>query len=577
MVAFYFDFPRPADHFIQITLEIDVSGRDQVVLKIPTWRPGRYQSDRFAKNIRDWQPADENDQALQYSKPDPDTWVVETGRASKLFVKYKYYAYKLDAGNSMLDDNLIYINPLNCCLYDPGFMNHQIDLYMNIPAHFKCATALPSGGSNQFSAQGFDQLFENPVIAAPDLQHDQYRVHNKTFHVWFQGTVNPDWQKIQNDFTAFTEEQINMFGSLPVNDYHFFVLAPPYPLYHGVEHFTNTVITLGPGYKLMNHEDYQRLLGISSHELFHVWNVKTIRPAEWMPYDYSKESPSVLGYIAEGVTVYYGDKMLLNSGVWNFDEYKERLDRVLTRHFNNYGRFFKSLSESSYETWLDGYEPGIPHRKVSIYIKGGVCALILDLLLRKDTNGRASLDDVMIELYNNYGKKQRGITQQDYKKIIEKIAGRSYDDYFNQYIDGTVPLEDPLNHALELIGCKMVKKERETFHESRLGMIMNGNKINNIAPGSPAEESELSPGDEIISVDGIKVGQDGKNLNDILLYLKDLQRYPLKFLISRNHEIKTKESTPSNNIFYADYQIEKKTTARSEQKEQFRLWAKASF
>lgn len=573
MITYHFNFDRPNQHFFDITFSMDVSGRSQVILKIPSWRPGRYELDRFAKNIREWQCYDEYDRALPYTKPDADSWVVETGEATKIYVRYSYFAFKLDAGNSYFDEHLIYINPLNCCLYDPSYKEQPIEMYLDLPEKFRVATALPSSGPNQFKASHIDQLYENPIISAPDLHHNKYEVQEIPFHIWFQGMVNPDWEALLRDFKAFTEEQINTMGSLPVSEYHFFILAPSYPLYHGVEHFTNTVITLGPGYRLMGEEDYKKLIGISSHELFHVWNVKTIRPSEWTPYNYNQESPSTLGYIAEGVTTYLGDKFLFKSGVWDFDEYTERLNRVLNRHFNNYGRYKKSLAESSFETWLDGYEPGIPNRKVSIYIKGCVCALLLDLLIMKDTEGKRTIEDLMVHLYHKFGNSEHGITPKNYQLAIEEITGKSYEDYFDQYIYGTIPVGDPLNQALDLISCELVKEERENYHESRLGMVLQNNQISHIALNSPAEEAGLSVEDKIMAINGVEIDSDGGNINELLQFLRDIKADPLYFTISRHHCLKMRQVSPSEQLFFGDYSIKRKENPGKEQADYFRIWS----
>jgi predicted metalloprotease with PDZ domain len=182
----------------------------------------------------------------------------------------------------------------------------------------------------------------------------------------------------------------------PVDEYHFIFQIVPYKFYHGVEHKKSTVITIGPGYAINGGDVYEDVLGVSCHELFHLWNIKTIRPIEMLPYDYTKENYSRSGYVYEGFTTYYGDKILLSSDVFNEQQYFVTLQERLLKHFHNFGRFSLSVTDSSWETWLDGYLPGAPYRKTNIYDEGCLIAFMLDVLILKATGNTKSLRDVCL-------------------------------------------------------------------------------------------------------------------------------------------------------------------------------------
>jgi predicted metalloprotease with PDZ domain len=215
-----------------------------------------------------------------------------------------------------------------------------------------------------------------------------------------------------------------------------------------VEHTNSTVIALGPSYGVMNNKGYEDLLGVSSHELFHAWNIKTIRPVEMMPYDYSRENYSRLGYVAEGVTTYYGDVMLLRSGVFTEEQYLKTFNELLEKHFNNFGRLNLSVADSSFDTWLDGYKQGVPGRKASIYTEGALCAFMLDIIIRKNSNNKRSLDDLMRLLYEEFGKKQRGYSEGEYKSAAELPVFRSMNSLITT---STAPPPTYLNSPLHLI------------------------------------------------------------------------------------------------------------------------------
>jgi predicted metalloprotease with PDZ domain len=247
--------------------------------------------------------------------------------------------------------------------------------------------------------------------------------------------VHFEWERLLTDFRGFTETQMQLMGGFPCPEYHFLLHALPDKHYHGVEHWNSTVMTLGPSEKIAA-ELYPELIGLASHELFHVWNVIRIRPAELLPYDFSRENYFPTGYVAEGLTTYYGDLFLARSG-----------------HFNTSNGAALSLTESSLDLWLDGYVAGVPGRKVSIYHKGALTALILDLEIRRLTQDARSLDDVVQMLWERYGQKEIGYSHADYVALAEEIAGQPLHDYFAACITGTAPLQERLAAALRHVGC----------------------------------------------------------------------------------------------------------------------------
>ena len=161
---------------------------------------------------------------------------------------------------------------------------------------------------------------------------------------------------------------------------------------------------------------YEDLLGVCSHELYHTWNIKSIRPKEMLPYDYTKENYFRTGFVAEGVTTYMGDLMLYNSEVFNWEEFAKTQNQNLERHLTNYGRYNLSIADSGFDNWLDGYKIGAPDRKVSIYPDGALCMLMVDLEIIKYTNGKYSLHTVMKDLYHDVALNKKGYSESDFKK-----------------------------------------------------------------------------------------------------------------------------------------------------------------
>lgn len=398
-------FPDPLlPHYIAVEAQLTDITTSEVELQLPAWRPGRYELQQFAKNIQRFSVVDQTGNALPFRKVTKDRWRVQTDGVTNLTVHYNYYAllttpHHLNAGSSFISETLLYVNPVNLCLYAEGRITEPCMLELDIPSHWTVACGLEQIKSNLLQATDFYELVDCPLVAAPVLQHVQYAVGDIQFHVWIQGgrrtdgTSTFDAQRLEHDFRRFSEKQITLYGEFPERDYHFLTLILPVPYYHGVEHRNSTVLVMGP-----NDEGeglYLDLLGVSSHELFHAWNIIRIRPTELLPYDFTKENYFPTCFVAEGVTTYYGDLMLRQSGVFDDDAYLKELQVVCKRHFENNDQAFQSLTESSWDLWLDGYDKGVPDRKVSVYHKGALAALILDLHIRQRTNHERSLDDVM--------------------------------------------------------------------------------------------------------------------------------------------------------------------------------------
>ncbi|MCK8491354.1 M61 family peptidase [Spirosoma sp. RP8] len=456
-------------HYIAVDAHLTgIQNQSEVELQLPAWRPGRYELQQFAKNIQRFEIVDKTGQPLPFRKTTKDRWLVHTNGATELTIRYNYYSLLstpnlLNAGSSFISDSLLYVNPVNLCLYAEGRIDEPCTLELAIPDGWTIACGLAQVDEKTLRAADFYELVDCPLIAAPVIQHVQYEVSGVSFHVWIQGGRRSDGdytfdaERIIDDFSRFSEKQLALYGEFPEQEYHFLTLVLPVPYYHGVEHRNSTVLVLGP-----NDEGeglYVDLLGVSSHELFHAWNIIRIRPTELLPYDFTKENYFPTCFVAEGVTTYYGDLMLRQSGVFNDEAYLKELQVLFKRHFEANGRAFQSLVESSWDLWLDGYDKGVPDRKVSVYHKGAIAALILDLHIRQRTDHARSLDDVMRMMWQQFGKPFVGYTLDDYRTITETVVGESLDWYYDLCIFGNQPLETKLNEYLAWVGLTVLYEE----------------------------------------------------------------------------------------------------------------------
>lgn len=518
MIHYKLYLKNPNSHYIYVDLTIDSIKESTIELQLPAWRPGRYELGNFAKNVKRVDVFDEFDKPLIYSKSNKDLWIVNTNGAKKIKVTYSYYTSEINAGNCYADEKLMYVNPVHLCMYLPNRMQETHQLEVIVPEDFKIATSLKKE-NNILIAESFDELADSPFIASNQLQTDSYVIDNHTFWLHFYGECRPDFEKIKTDFIKFTKTQLSFWGDIPVKDYHFLFLVLPFKFYHGVEHQQSTVIALGPGYTLNSGHTYESLLGVSSHELFHTWNIKYIRPEEMLPYDFTKENYAKTGYVYEGFTTYYGDVMLLTSGVFSVKEYFDTLEERLVKHFHNYARFNLSVADSSWETWLDGYVPGAPYRKTSIYDEGNLIAFMLDVYIMKHSQNKHGLRDVCRALYNNFGKKNKGYNEIDIKNSCNEFATISLNDFFDKYVYGTEDFETSLYECFEYLDIVMEKSKSSFVSESLYGFKTTdfglNRKVSLVAPYSPAWKAGLSIGDEILAVNGITFKND---FNDWMNY-----------------------------------------------------------
>ncbi|MBT5403221.1 MAG: M61 family metallopeptidase [Crocinitomicaceae bacterium] len=509
-MKYTFSMSNPSSHFLEIELEISEVDNNKLQVQLPAWRPGRYELANFSKNIQKMEVKDQDEQPLSFFKRSKDLWEIDTSSAREIKIKYNYYAAELNAGSTWLDEHQLYVNPVNCCLYLPDRMEEQCEVVVDVPYPYEVATGLTETGKFSFIASDFHELADSPFIASPTLQHEYYEVGKTKFHIWFQGEIKPNWSKIQLDFERFTEKQIAAFGQFPSAEFHFLFQITSYPSYHGVEHSTSTVCQLGPSYDIMGAK-YIDFLGVASHELYHAWNVKAIRPKELFPYDYSKENYSKLGYVYEGVTTYMGDKFLFSANVIDQQQYFKELENYLNRHYHNGGRFNLSVSDSSFDTWLDGYVAGVPHRKTSIYAEGCLFSFILDVALTVAEASSGGLDEVMRRLYVDLAQNKQGYAREDYERISNSVAGCELNYLFEELIDQPVEYTKHLNWALEMIGLELIFKDDQAWTK-KLGLKGTYRNesfvVSDVGYGSDAANFNLNRGDIIKSVNGFNVQGD---------------------------------------------------------------------
>ncbi len=450
--------------YLSISALFENVNKNSQTIQLPAWRPGRYEIQNFAQFIRKVQAFSSEGSPLEMKKVSKDSWSVQTAGNEKIRIEYEFYADIQNAGGSFIDKKFFYLNPINCLVYIEEKQNEACELEIEFKHNKDVAcglTHVKNKNSTHFKASSFHDLVDSPIMISDKIQHQSYEASGCTFHIWIKGNTEIPFEQLIKDFKKFTEEQINIFGEFPEPEYHFMLWLMPNAFYHGVEHRNSTMMTLGPISQPFE-EFYTEILGLASHELFHTWNVKRIRPIELMPYDYSRENYFETCFVAEGLTTFYGDWILFRSNAFSQDQFTKEFEATLRRHFENADTASESLLQSSYDLWLDGYKKGIPDRKVSVYHKGAIAALILHHEIQMATKNTKGLDDVMKSLWDKHGKPFIGYSLKDYIEICEDIAGVGLSHYFEKVIAGSESIWDETQAALSHIGFKL-SKSREGY------------------------------------------------------------------------------------------------------------------
>lgn len=507
--------------YIDIELALAAAAGQTIELQLPAWRPGRYELANYAQKIRSLRVKGTSGENVPLNRLSKDRWSFTAQEEGQYRIQYQYHASQMDAGGSWSDDEQLYINFINLAFQIIGREQEEIAVCLELPEDYKIATALPFSSHCVLKADGFQHLVDSPLIASPNLEHHSYQVNNHRFHLWFQGQVHFDMDVLIQHFTNFSRAQINAFGNFPTDDYHFLFQLLPYSHYHGVEHQFSTVITLGPAKDLGSKALMDRLLGVSSHELYHFWNVCRIRPKELLPYDFSKEAYIDTGIVAEGVTTYMGDLFLWQSGYYADRDYLGILEKLINREFEQFGWKNHSVVESSWDLWLDGYKPGAPDRKVSIYNRGALLSLCLDLMLIRS---ESSLSQVMRMMWDNFGQRGLGYGLKDFQAIIAEEAKDTdvAEAFFAQFVYGTEHLLPTLRDCLASAGISLGEEKRNDF-ASGYGLILDeGTKVKSVHPHSPAYD-KIMVGDMIQSQE-LQQSPAGNLLNlSIQRYGRDLE------------------------------------------------------
>ncbi|MGM3306554.1 M61 family metallopeptidase [Anabaena sp. WFMT] len=519
LIHYWVAMPQPENHLFEVTLHFVDYPLPILDLKMPVWTPGSYLVREYAKNLQDFAAFSDKETPLPWRKVSKNHWQVEKGDAAKVILRYRVFANELSVRTNHLDATHAYFNSAALFLRIPGWQEKPIHITI-VPPHpeWQVTTGLPkvAGQNNTFLAADFDTLVDSPFEIGNHQIFD-FEVLGKSHELAIWGQGNYQVQQMLTDFKKIIEVEAEMFGGLPYERY-VFILHLFNQAYGGLEH-KNSCSLIYHRFGFRNQDKYDRFIQLVAHEFFHLWNVKRIRPKALEVFDYDQENYTSSLWFCEGTTSYYDLAIPLRAGIYNAKSYLNHLNQEITKYNNIPGRKVQPLSESSFDTWIKLYRPdsNSPNSQISYYLKGEMVSLLLDLLIRSRHSNQLSLDNVMLKMWQQFGQAEIGYTSEQLKETIESVAGIDLSDFFNQYIHGLDDL--PFNQYLEPFGVQLVEeKDEEPFLGVKTKTEYGREIIKFVEIGSPANIAGIDPGDELLAIDGIKVGTNllSERLKDYL-------------------------------------------------------------
>jgi len=530
---------QPAAHLLEVTVTVTDSDPSGQRFMLPVWIPGSYMVREFARNIVTLRAFNEDGRKVRIEKTDKHTWQAAPVNGA-LTLRYEVYAWDMSVRAAHLDDTTGFFNGTSVFLAAVGHEDAPCLVDIQKPAgpayrSWRVATALPEArgtkryGFGEYSAQNYDELVDHPVTLG-EFALATFKAHGVPHDIVIAGRVVAlDMARLAADLKRICEAQIALFEpkskKAPVDRYVFMTQAVS-DGYGGLEHRASTALIcnrtdLPVEGRPQTTEGYRTYLGLCSHEYFHTWNVKRIKPAAFAPYDLTRENYTSLLWLFEGFTSYYDDLILVRSGLIKPEEYFALLGKVVGGVLRGSGRLKQTVAESSFDAWVKYYrqDENAPNAIVSYYTKGSLVALAFDLTIRAQTNNRKSLDDVMRLLWQRFGRdfyrgKPVGVAEDEVEAIFAEATGAELGALFEQAVRSTRDL--PLETLLEPFGLALAPEPDRNAKPS-LGARLRGGADCTLAAvhdGSAAQKAGLSAGDVLVAINGLRV--TGANLDTLL-------------------------------------------------------------
>ncbi|MGD9560816.1 MAG: M61 family metallopeptidase [Pyrinomonadaceae bacterium] len=500
-VTYTVSLSEPSQRQFHVTTDIKNIDQPQLQLSLPTWTPGWYVVENYAKNIIRFKVTDANGKWVQPRMTAKQTWSVPTKGLKQIRVEYDYSATVLGLNQAKVDDDFAFFTGIELFLEPVGHRNTPSTLKFELPAGWKLMSPLKDTSDPMtFTAADYDTLVDAPALMGK-FDVTEFEVEGKPhyFAAAPAGVFNAEKSKKFTEILASTiKAQSAIFGGLPYEKYiAYYFFRPAESNASGALEHLNSYVAFAPAGERSTPE---QIIGTGSHEFFHLWNVKRIRPAEMWPYNYAEENESPLLWVSEGFTNYYGVVGTYRGGVTSKENFLSRVANAAAGIENSEARKYIPPASSSVITWV-GYDTPQAF-SISYYTQGQNLAALLDLSIRNDTDGAASLDDVMRTLYRDHYQKGKGFTTDDMIGIINRLTKKDYREFYDNYVFGVeVPDYDRI---FGYAGYRLERKQEATPDFGFSVRPRNGGlTIIGVEPNGAASSAGLKRGDVITKVNGV--------------------------------------------------------------------------
>jgi predicted metalloprotease with PDZ domain len=580
-VSYQLSMSRPVSHLFEVQIVVELPEQlktKPVQFQMPKWSPGRYAVFDFAKNVQEFHANG------PITRVDDQTWSVAPRGSSTLTISYKVFANDLSGTFSQLDNRHANYNGGSIFMYVVGHKPDPVKLTIQPPAGWKIVNGRTErSGQTEWQFPNWDIMIDTPTEIAPDWTQDDFDVNGKKYHVVVHsfGAEGGKRPALVKDIEKIVRAEVGMWGPPEFEEYTFLIhFAADDHSGDGMEHLTSTQI-IQPG-ALGDRGMYEETLDTVSHEFFHVWNVKRLRPLELGPWDFTRPLSTRGLWIAEGFTNYYGHLMLRRAGLWDDQKFLAEEAQTINRIESAQGSRLMSAEESSLSAPFIDDAPhaqltNLENTAISYYPKGELIGMVMDLLVRGRTKGKSSLDDVMRAMYeefylkspnSSYYLRGRGYQTQDLEQVAARRSGVDFSDFFKRYVRDVEVL--PYDEAFAYVGLRLVKTQaKEPFNAGLRLQFEDPHEviIENVRNNSPAEDAGLQQNDQIVSLAGKEVTKNS--------WLKTLAGF--KTGDSVPITIKRDRRTIKTNLVLGqperfDYKIEEKPDATAEQKALRAAW-----
>jgi len=565
---------RPSARCFDVTAELHLSGSPAggpVYLRMPVWTPGHYLIEDYSRNIPEVKAFDSRTgEARRVTKLAKDRWRVDAETSEDVRLEYSVFAIAYDDAKSYIDPRHAQINGASLFLCPEGMESEPVTVTL-IPASDwkRVATGLERISDWEYRAPNYDVLVDSPFEVG-NQQVESFESGGIEYQVSMFDPGPLDKGKFVGDLKAIVESTVPVFGQVPYKKYVFLVGFTD-ETGGGLEHLNSTVC-LVPRMRLAPKEEYNLLMSLFSHEFFHAWNVKRLKPNGLGPFNYSGETYTKSLWIAEGITSYYDDLIIRRAGLYSIGEYLDAFAININLMKSLPGSRWQSAEEASFDTWVKFYKPDAnsPNVTSSYYTQGAVIGWMLDMQIRKVTNGTKTLDDAMRAIYHStFVSQSRGYSDEEFEAACCAVGGDTLKGIFDSRVRGReeVDYDRYLGYAGLRLGPREETVPEKGFLGVRLGSEMGRTIVRTSLAGSPAEAMGLIVNDELIGVDEMRVG-----LEKLSFYIAT--RRPgehVRLTIARNGKLMDVDGELSRRPSF-EYRIRPVPQATSDQKAFFKSW-----